>query len=754
MKFISGSLCLTLSIIVITSSLNAQYVLMPYRKGNLWGYADTSGKIVVKPQFDWANLFKDDYDYTTIVKRSERQEYLGLIKNTGQVIIPPIDFTSYDIPGNALIRFGSSSTYLPERLRESLEKPAYNHGNHWTDSLPLLIFARKSRSYYKKDSLYIFDSTGKQLTFEPVNLISILSYVPFKYYFLVERNDKYGVFSQNGKTVVPIEYQMLQCVYEEKGNYINIAKKNNRYGLISMANKVIIPFVNDEIRTEKYNGNILLIIRRNKEEAVYAANLKLIDGFKKGRVLIERVYKNNNVTFKISRDTVNKFESGEVAQGVGVIEVPKDEIRSETGYVEAPREEGPRPDILKIISENGLFGLKKGDSLLIRPKYSKLQPTTIYKNGHKAGYFIATINGRMGVIDEYNNTVIPFDYISIEQCLQYSTLNNPLFLVQNKKGLKGVIDFKKETIIPLKYQSIIKVEKYTGNANVIFACSDDKKTIFYSNAGDTLFSVGFPTVQSLSVINSKYDNEQFWVISDKDSGTGLIDNHGHLLIQAKYATISILQSYSNDKTRNFFLVTSKDGMSGLFSLKGEQLIKPVFESIYPFRNFTERGRITSMADTAFYFVAGKDSLFGIVDMYGNEKLPLKYSSKFTFLSTGLPYIVVAKNGLRGLATFIEPDLIPLQCIDFPSNENMSERLNSGVIVYRSTEEKSTGNIGVFLVKNNKLVRQLPAIYKSVWGGRSGSMYRKYFSFFALYYVSEKGGWYDYFGNNGVLFFED
>src|SRR5258708_7148845 len=67
-------------------------ILRPFQQNGRWGYLDNTGKIVIKPQFYWAEEFSeglaafenDDGDY-------------GYVNETGKIIIEPIfdNWTSF-----------------------------------------------------------------------------------------------------------------------------------------------------------------------------------------------------------------------------------------------------------------------------------------------------------------------------------------------------------------------------------------------------------------------------------------------------------------------------------------------------------------------------------------------------------------------------------------------------------------------------------------------------------------------------------
>lgn len=66
-------------------SVAQQKLLIPYRKATLWGYADTTGRIVIQPKYDEASLFFNGF---APVKKSGKR---GLINAKGKELIP----TSY-----------------------------------------------------------------------------------------------------------------------------------------------------------------------------------------------------------------------------------------------------------------------------------------------------------------------------------------------------------------------------------------------------------------------------------------------------------------------------------------------------------------------------------------------------------------------------------------------------------------------------------------------------------------------------------
>jgi hypothetical protein len=729
---------------------------MPYRKGSLWGYADTTGKIVVTPQFFRTDLFLDGFNFSSVVNFSGANTYLGVVKNTGEIIIAPTKFSSYELASRSFDYYGESKTYLPERLDKVREKRSYTKQAHWTDSLPVLFLARIRGGYSGKDSIYLFDSTGKQLTYEPFEAIAVFSYLPLSYNFLVKKNNKFGVVAQNGKTVIPVEYDMLNCINEENGRYVIIAQKNGKSGLITMDNKMILPIVYDTIRKEiyDYSSHFVLAIRKKKEEAVYDPNGILTDGFKPGKVSVTADYENANSKYRITREPIT---ADAIDRGTEVVAMAKDDDRAvisvrpaEDNYSGQIKTDKTNNLIPHIYADNQLYGLKKGDSILIKPQYQSLTQLWLHNRGT---YYIADENGKRGIVNQYNKIFIPVKFTGIDISFYHDKTDESFFKVTDKKGLSGIITLDNKVIVPLKYLTIEKSEKLSQGNDVIFACSDAAKTVFYKRNGDILFTGNFISAKPmLGDVDSL--QQQVWMVKDKNGTAGLINNSGTYIINPVYKELKFLYASTNSRNQRFISVKNAEGKQGLCSLNGLLLLPAVYDTLFSFQNQGNYNTIKANADTIYYFVTSKDGLYGITDMWGNTVLPHKYDGKFTFLSRGVPYIIVEKNKEYGLSSFANPDLIlPEKNIIFPLEENDRDKLSRGIIFYKNAAVKES-NLGVFLIKDGKVFKQLPAKYKHDWGGRSSSVYRKYFSFLALDYIKDNQRFFDYIGYNGVQFFED
>ena len=95
MKIISPLIFLLLIVLfpIALFSQSAIPKLIPYRKGNLWGYCDADKKIIIPPKFEWVNFFnsvKGSADsYSIVIKKGESGlNREGVINQKGKQLVP------------------------------------------------------------------------------------------------------------------------------------------------------------------------------------------------------------------------------------------------------------------------------------------------------------------------------------------------------------------------------------------------------------------------------------------------------------------------------------------------------------------------------------------------------------------------------------------------------------------------------------------------------------------------------------------
>ena len=71
-------------ILTFFSGSAQDFDLIPFRKDSLWGYADTTGKIIIEPRYNWADIFKDG---VAKVYLKNKAFYIGRSESSAPVAI-------------------------------------------------------------------------------------------------------------------------------------------------------------------------------------------------------------------------------------------------------------------------------------------------------------------------------------------------------------------------------------------------------------------------------------------------------------------------------------------------------------------------------------------------------------------------------------------------------------------------------------------------------------------------------------------
>lgn len=221
-------LILGLTLLLSASSLFAQepdMTLIPYRKGDLWGYAAIDRSIVIKPEYEEANLF---YEGFAVVKKGGK---FGYINKEGKVVIPIKYFVAKpfrigyfeskdkDKAQKAVIFAGAApqangyeicidtkGVHLPKC-------PAINDSYIPEGNKPDSVTIERNYSTIQKSEL--FDKiTGDYKLIEGVD----------ETFYIATRNNNYGVFNNKFEVKVPFEYSMIEKMNIGAMTYLKVEK--------------------------------------------------------------------------------------------------------------------------------------------------------------------------------------------------------------------------------------------------------------------------------------------------------------------------------------------------------------------------------------------------------------------------------------------------------------------------------------------------------------------------------------------------
>ncbi len=204
--------------------------LIPYRKGDLWGYATADKTIIVTPQFQEAQLFYEGY---AAVKKNGKY---GYINNSGKTVIPfnyyaakPFRVGYYALSGNNKPGDGSINSQKTVLFAGAAPKadgyeicidvkglkikcPAINENSVPDLNKPNTVTVKSSYTAVPKTELFdnIIDDYKMAGTEDT--------------YYIATRNNNYGVFNNKYEVVVPFEYSKIEKLTIGAMTYVMVDK--------------------------------------------------------------------------------------------------------------------------------------------------------------------------------------------------------------------------------------------------------------------------------------------------------------------------------------------------------------------------------------------------------------------------------------------------------------------------------------------------------------------------------------------------
>ncbi len=437
--------------------------LIPYRAGDLWGYADSTGKIRIEPKYTVVELFSE----AGFAKVANGKQW-GLIDKKGNEIVK----TQYNYPTEITSTYTFWSN-LEARQSQITDKgkivkvfPISNPDIIYLSDLETAMF-KSSASVQRSGSLCgqryyntfygLHDSTGKEILPRNFNAISYLGYglfiacheedcsiiradgsvlyAPTTYSMLpfldgllrISNGTKYGFINPKGELFIPLEFDYAVPFFEG----LAAVTKDGKSGFINPEGKVAIP-----LQFEKVNffRNGLAVVKQNGNWGIINKSGEVVVPFNHQEI---NYIKENNSFALLGRDNKN----------FGMYEPETGALRYLKGFfwkTTYDRKDGN----WVLVSGNGTVpGAPNDPDVVIIPfKEKEFSP---FYYGLAAG----RKNGKWGVIDLEGNQILPFAYDKIE------VINADLFKVGvnaeiSWHGAQGLINRNNEEVFPIKFPSI------------------------------------------------------------------------------------------------------------------------------------------------------------------------------------------------------------------------------------------------------------------------------------------------------------
>lgn len=515
----------------------------------------------------------------------EQNGKYGVIDKDGNVIIEP-KYKSIDIPNPTkavFIKSEDGKNYNAVDNNNSNILTQYQNVeaisiNNISSNIPY----EKTVLKYKQDGLYgLITLDGKKITENRYDSINNIDYKEGN--LKVEENGKYGVINIKGTKIIETEYDSIMSdgYYDDKTKYENAGfvlrvktDDGYRFGYANKKGKIILETLYNEVnRITEIEGNDIYIITSNNGR--YGV-------IKNGKEILKNEY--TEITFDQNNNLliVEKEQAYGVVnlEGKNVIPIDYDNIIIGGRYIDALKEDnliifdskGTKldTDIISYnpVTDNYAIVIGKDNTYNIVDKNgkNKLGKDYTYIEYFKEDKFIATKDGKTGIIDGEGKVIIELKYSAIQkiegtdvlQAINSSNERTDIIDEEMKihEGIENAHVAKKETYIKVYSEKDVKYYNLKGKEttykdiypnNKIYAEKKDGKWGLLNSKGET-------------VVNYEYDmvTEQNGNVAGvkKDGKWQVVNIEGKLLSQNKYEIewldVSFLGNYyrSNNQVGN------------------------------------------------------------------------------------------------------------------------------------------------------------------------------------------------------------
>lgn len=429
-----------------------------------------------------------------------------------------------------------------------------------------LMYEKSILKYSKNGKYGIIDLNGKKITNAIYEEIDTLQFKEGE--LLVKKDGKYGVINIKGATLVKTQYDKVEVdkFYEEgnaykKAGYIvsKTTEEGYRYGYVNLEGKEIIETkYNDLYRiTEIDSDDAYIICAENGKYGLLKNNKQIIENQYQSLVYNES---NNTITALKGKKYGVLSITGEI-----IIPFEYKQIDITGDYIYAKTDENVRifdsngketnmsenMAIIKVdntdykiyidtIDGKTTYSIYENEEKITKNEYSYIQ--YLYDN-----YFIVcNTDGKLGIIDDQENTKIEFNYNSIQQ-------------IENTKMVQAINNSTKMTEIYSKeMKKICELENATiENNEEYLRIYNNNETKYVSKEGQEITNIEVFT-------NNK-------IFAKKQEGKwGFVDASGKNIVDYKYEKVTEINEYG-------FAGIKQDGKWGVINSEGEIVVQPTYE---------------------------------------------------------------------------------------------------------------------------------------------------------------------------------
>lgn len=363
-----------------------------------------------------------------------------------------------------------------------------------------------------------------------------------KWYY-IGKNGKQGLYNRFGKAVIPIEYD---CIEQLSINFF-LVEKDSKKGIFNRDGKKILDTVYDEIENKGYDWS-------DKGRFYVLKNGKYGICNEHGAYLAQPIYNEIKGVF-------NKLElvkDGGTDYLLSFQHFVSGGITIENQFI--LETDGLHSTDYFIFRQDSLYGLLDEEGkVFMKPQYTKLVCQGLGYRFRTTPRLIACKGNKYGIIDIYNNVLLPFQYKSIQptyiiDCLAVETETGKRFY--NYETRKFINDYTFD-----EYHTSDLYTAITKDGKTTLIHNDTKKMVFPYKYQDVFSQRHHP--YSCVKLNNLY---------------GLVDASDRIIIPIMYENPIIIAC--GDK-----MVIRKDGKYGIINLKNELLYGMINHIIVAYEDF-------------------------------------------------------------------------------------------------------------------------------------------------------------------------
>lgn len=365
--------------------------------------------------------------------------------------------------------------------------------------------------------------------------------------------------------------QAVETIKQDPYEYFTVYSLDNKVGVISKEGKTIIESKYTNIYIPNQSKDVFFCFSSDEEYSILDKN---------GNDIFSEFEEVNPITISdttldMEKNVLSYKENGKY----GLIDFSGDKL---TGPIyESIASLKNKPGCIEV-KKDGLYGvLDSNGNTIIEEKYNSVKGDEYCSEQNQyleTGYIVSekTKDGIIyGYIDYNGKKLIEPKYESISRALEYD--DNNIYLIFMENGKKGVIKNNKVIIKP-KYQSI----NYYGNSKV-FVVNKNGKYGFFEKDGNEILETEYTSYSIAgNYISVKKDDESrlydlhgnlvntntYQSILETDNPSYFIaqDENGYFSIISK--DIQIQDKYTNITYAfdNFFIFTNEEGKSGVLNI--------------------------------------------------------------------------------------------------------------------------------------------------------------------------------------------